>query len=109
LDGLLEEQGVGGPAIGSTKAWKVVLSTRQSVCLFACPSKPPAALRCAATKQGMLLAEMWLERVAREVRRPVEAVRQLNMYREGDRTHFGQTLDGNQAPACWRTVRAALP
>ena len=53
--------------------------------------------------QGMLVTEMWLDRVARTVGKPLQAVRELNLYSEGDKTHYGQVLNGCQvsgSPPC---------
>ena len=47
--------------------------------------------------QGMIVAEMWMDHMARVLGKPVEALRELNMYQEGDRTHFGQLLNSSQA------------
>jgi hypothetical protein len=47
-----------------------------------------------------MVAEMWVDHIARTLGRPPEAVRELNFYREGDTTHFGQVLEGCQAR--WR-------
>ena len=62
---------------------------------------------CAAEgAQGMMVAEMWMDRIARTVGRSPEEVRALNMYREGDKTHYGQVLDGCQLRPCWDHVRS---
>lgn len=44
-----------------------------------------------------MVAEMWVDHIARTVGQPPEAIRGLNFYREGDTTHFGQVLEGCQA------------
>ena len=46
--------------------------------------------------QAMMIAETYMDHVARAVGKPPAAVRELNMYKEGDRTHFGQLLEGCQ-------------
>ena len=51
----------------------------------------------------MIVAEMWMDHLARELGKPVEALRELNMYHEGDLTHFGQLLNSSQVqprPRC---------
>ncbi len=53
----------------------------------------------------MIVAEMWMDHVARTIGKPVEDVRALNFYGEGDKTHFGQPLEGCQIQACWQEVR----
>ena len=37
-----------------------------------------------------------MDHVARDLNKPVEALRELNMYHEGDHTHFGQLLNNSQ-------------
>ena len=54
--------------------------------------------------QGMLLMEMWLDRVAKTVGRPLTEVRALNLYQEGDITHFGQALERCHIQRCWDEV-----
>lgn len=44
----------------------------------------------------MLVTEMWMDRVARMTDQPLQNIRQLNLYKEKDRTHFGQILHGSQ-------------
>lgn len=46
--------------------------------------------------QGMLVTEMWMDRVARMTGQPLQSIRQLNLYKEKERTHFGQILHGSQ-------------
>lgn len=53
----------------------------------------------------MLVAEMWMEEVARAVGRPAHEVRALNMYAEGDATHYGQTLTHCRLGQCWSQAR----
>lgn len=50
--------------------------------------------------QGMIMAEMWMDQVARTVGRPVEAVRELNMYKEGDFSPYGQIISSSQVSLC---------
>ncbi|XP_074065764.1 xanthine dehydrogenase/oxidase [Macrotis lagotis] len=51
--------------------------------------------------QGMLIAEYWMSEVALTCGLPAEKVRRLNMYKEGDLTHFNQRLEGFTLPRCW--------
>ena len=46
--------------------------------------------------QGMMVAEVVMDHLARAVGKSSAAMRELNLYKEGDTTHFGQTLDGCQ-------------
>lgn len=36
-----------------------------------------------------------------------QAVRELNLYREGDTTHFGQVLDACRIRNCWEQVKSS--
>ncbi|XP_038627859.1 xanthine dehydrogenase/oxidase-like [Tachyglossus aculeatus] len=51
--------------------------------------------------QGMLITECWMSRVAVKCGLPPEEVRRLNMYEDGDLTHFNQKLEGFTLPRCW--------
>ena len=48
----------------------------------------------------MLVTEMWMDRVARMTDQPLQSIRQLNLYKEKERTHFGQILHGSQIQVC---------
>ena len=43
--------------------------------------------------QGLLAAEFWMDHVAGVLKRPTEELRELNMFQEGEETHFTQILD----------------
>lgn len=43
-----------------------------------------------------MIAETYMDHVARAVGKPPAAVRELNLYKEGEKTHFGQVLEGCQ-------------
>jgi len=51
--------------------------------------------------QGAMFAEMWVEQIAKVVGKPDHEVRQLNMYKEGDITHFGQAMEHCRVGPCW--------
>jgi len=55
--------------------------------------------------QGMMITEMWIDRIARTVGKSPEEIRLLNLYRENDKTYYGQVLDCCQLRACWDHVR----
>ncbi|PSC76668.1 Xanthine dehydrogenase [Micractinium conductrix] len=57
--------------------------------------------------QGMVVAEQIIDRIAHEVGKPVEEIKALNMYQEGDLAPFGQALVGCQAQRCWDDVMAS--
>lgn len=45
--------------------------------------------------QGLFIAETYMSEVADRLGMPVEQLREINMYRHGESTHFNQTLDGD--------------
>lgn len=51
--------------------------------------------------QGMMVTESWMSDIALKCRLPLEEVRQLNLYNEGDLTHFNQKLEGFTLRRCW--------
>uniref|UniRef100_A0A803T4P5 Xanthine dehydrogenase n=1 Tax=Anolis carolinensis TaxID=28377 RepID=A0A803T4P5_ANOCA len=51
--------------------------------------------------QGMMVAECWMSDVALKCGLPAEEVRKLNLYHEGDLTHFNQKLEGFTLRRCW--------
>ncbi|XP_066474776.1 xanthine dehydrogenase/oxidase [Tiliqua scincoides] len=51
--------------------------------------------------QGMMVAESWMSDIALKCRLPPEEVRKLNLYNEGDLTHFNQKLEGFTVRRCW--------
>uniref|UniRef100_A0A8B9W2H2 Xanthine dehydrogenase n=1 Tax=Anas zonorhyncha TaxID=75864 RepID=A0A8B9W2H2_9AVES len=51
--------------------------------------------------QGMMVAECWMSDIAQKCGLPPEEVRKLNLYNEGDLTHFNQKLEGFTLQRCW--------
>ncbi|XP_061480984.1 xanthine dehydrogenase/oxidase [Rhineura floridana] len=51
--------------------------------------------------QGMMVAECWMSDIAMKCGLPAEEVRKLNLYNEGDLTHFNQKLEGFTLQRCW--------
>uniref|UniRef100_A0A8B9QN24 Xanthine dehydrogenase/oxidase n=1 Tax=Apteryx owenii TaxID=8824 RepID=A0A8B9QN24_APTOW len=51
--------------------------------------------------QGMMIAECWMSDLAWKCDLPPEEVRKLNLYSEGDLTHFNQKLEGFTLRRCW--------
>lgn len=49
----------------------------------------------------MMIAECWMSKLARKCGLPPEEVRNLNLYNEGDLTHFNQKLEGFTLRRCW--------
>uniref|UniRef100_H2YV29 Xanthine dehydrogenase/oxidase n=1 Tax=Ciona savignyi TaxID=51511 RepID=H2YV29_CIOSA len=60
------------------------------------------AFRGFGAPQGMLIAEDWVWRVATHLGISQEKVGEVNMYREGDLTHFGQKLEDFHLDRCWK-------
>jgi xanthine dehydrogenase large subunit len=55
--------------------------------------------------QGMLVIEEVMDRVARTLSLPPEVVRERNFYREGQTTHYGQTVkDAARIETIWRQL-----
>ncbi len=55
--------------------------------------------------QGMLVIEEILDQAARRLGLPPEAVRERNLYREGDTTHYGQPVkDAGRIGLIWRRL-----
>lgn len=76
---------------------------------FLCRTNTPSntAFRGFGGPQGALFCEMWVDRVAKELGLPPDAVRERNFYGEGDATHFGQPLVLCRVRACWDEVVAS--
>lgn len=55
--------------------------------------------------QGMMVTETAITHLAQAVGLPAAQLRELNLYGEGDRTHFGQALEVFQVPRLWAQVR----
>jgi len=56
--------------------------------------------------QGMLVIEEILDQAARRLHLPPETVRERNFYREGDTTHYGQTVkDAGRIGTIWRRLK----
>lgn len=55
--------------------------------------------------QGMFIAETYMEEVADHLNIPVEKLREINMYKSGDSTHFRQELKDWYVPLMWKQVK----
>lgn len=64
--------------------------TRQSLA----PSR--LSLSASYALQAMMIAETYMDHLARTLGMPPVAFRELNLYKEGESTHFGQILEGTQ-------------
>ncbi|KAM9382681.1 xanthine dehydrogenase/oxidase isoform 3-T3 [Phaethornis superciliosus] len=69
------------------------------VCKTNLPSN--TAFRGFGGPQAMMIAECWMSDIAQKCGLPPEEVRKLNLYNEGDLTHFNQKLEGFTLRRCW--------
>jgi len=56
--------------------------------------------------QGMFIAESYMEEVADHLGMPVQQLREVNMYKPGDSTHFNQELKDWYVPLMWKQLQA---
>lgn len=80
------------------------LRVQGSVCRTNLPSN--TAFRGFGGPQGMVITEEIVTNVATYLGMDPVAIRTLNMYREGDLTHFNQTLDYCTLSRCWQQCLA---
>eukprot|EP00741_Cyanophora_paradoxa_P011272 tig00020554_g10889.t1 len=57
--------------------------------------------------QGMFVCEAAMDRAAHALGLDPAAFREANLYREGDRTHYGMALEGCHAPRIWADLKAS--
>lgn len=55
--------------------------------------------------QGMFIAETYMEEIADHLNMDVDDLRQINMYKPGDKTHFKQELKDYYVPLMYKQVR----
>ena len=53
---------------------------------------------------GMMFAESWISDVARVCGLNQNHVRELNMYKEGELTHYNQAVEDNQLQSIWKEL-----
>jgi xanthine dehydrogenase/oxidase len=51
--------------------------------------------------QGMLIANMWMDHLARELGIPSDVIQERNMYKADGTTHFKQKCEPERLRACW--------
>ena len=56
--------------------------------------------------QGMLVCETYIEHLAKALSMDVSEVRKINMYKEGECTHYGQPVVNNPLPRLWEEMHA---
>ncbi|GAO17406.1 hypothetical protein UVI_02024150 [Ustilaginoidea virens] len=55
--------------------------------------------------QGMFIAETYMEEVADRLGMPVETLREINLYKPHDITHFNQEIEDWHVPLMWKQVK----
>src|SRR2546421_4672435 len=63
------------------------------------------AFRGFGEPQGMFISESFMSEVADHLGMPVEKLREINMYHEGDLTHFNQELEDYHVPMIYEQVK----
>lgn len=79
-------------------SWPAI-SARGNVCRTNQPSH--TAYRGFGGPQGLAASEMVLEHLANELRVSPEKLRNMNLYKEGELTHYGQPLEDWMVPKLW--------
>ena len=75
------------------------LRARGHCCKTNLPSN--TAFRGFGGPQGLMVAESWIEKIAMKLSLSTEEVRQRNLYKEGELTHFNQQLVNCTLSRCW--------
>ncbi|KAK5086596.1 hypothetical protein LTR05_003764 [Lithohypha guttulata] len=65
-----------------------------------------SAFRGFGGPQGMFIAETYMSEVADRLGMPVEKLREINMYKSGEETHFHQELEDWHVPLMWKQVKS---
>ncbi|ORY03263.1 xanthine dehydrogenase [Basidiobolus meristosporus CBS 931.73] len=55
--------------------------------------------------QGMVICENWVHEVAESLSIPVDEFREINMYKEGQLTHFNQEITDWHIPLMWKQIK----
>ncbi|KAI0238599.1 Xanthine dehydrogenase/oxidase [Lamellibrachia satsuma] len=71
-----------------------------------CKTNLPAntAMRGAGTPQGLFITEHWMEKAAHAIGVSSDKFRMMNLYTEGDLTHYNQPLTNCNLSRCWEDV-----
>ncbi|CAI9106449.1 OLC1v1005608C2 [Oldenlandia corymbosa var. corymbosa] len=81
------------------------LRIRGRVCFTNFPSN--TAFRGFGGPQGMLIAENWIQRMAVELKKSPEEIREINFQREGSILHYGQQLENFTLGRIWNDLKAS--
>lgn len=74
-----------------------------NVCFTNFPSN--TAFRGFGAPQGMLITENWIHRIAMELHKSPEEIREINFQREGSILHYGQILEHFTLPQLWNQLK----
>ncbi|KAL8055486.1 hypothetical protein ABFS82_04G058300 [Erythranthe guttata] len=75
------------------------------VCFTNFPSN--TAFRGFGGPQGMLIAENWIQRIAVEVKKSPEEIREMNFQREGSVLHYGQRIENVTLNRLWDELKTS--
>ncbi|XP_042490550.1 xanthine dehydrogenase 1-like [Macadamia integrifolia] len=75
------------------------------VCYTNFPSN--TAFRGFGGPQGMLITENWIQRVAMELKKRVEEIREINFQREGSILHYGQQIQHSTLAQVWNELKSS--
>ncbi|KAI3907500.1 hypothetical protein MKW92_010358 [Papaver armeniacum] len=81
------------------------MRVRGRVCYTNMPSN--TAFRGFGGPQGMLVAENWIQRVAVELKKSPEEIREINFQKEGYVLHYGQELQNFTVPRIWDELKSS--
>nr|CAD1832527.1 unnamed protein product [Ananas comosus var. bracteatus] len=79
------------------------IKIRGQVCFTNFPSN--TAFRGFGSPQGMLITENWIQRIATELRKSPEEIRELNFHNEGAVLHYGQVLENCTIRQVWDELK----
>ncbi|RZC77500.1 hypothetical protein C5167_001722 [Papaver somniferum] len=82
------------------------MRVRGRVCYTNMPSN--TAFRGFGGPQGMLVAENWIQRVAMELKKSPEGIREINFQKEGYVLHYGQELQNFTVPRIWDELKSSF-
>lgn len=80
------------------------LRTRGTMCRTNQPSN--TAFRGFGGPQGMLMCETVVEHLATKAGLSAQTMREVNLYEEGQHTHYGQPIEAFNVPFAWQQVLA---
>ncbi|ONK76222.1 uncharacterized protein A4U43_C03F25280 [Asparagus officinalis] len=81
------------------------IRVKGQVCFTNFPSN--TAFRGFGGPQGMLIAENWVQRVAMELQKSPEKIREINFHHEGHILHYGQKIKNCTLSQVWGELRSS--